>query len=232
MWVFLLTSKLLIRFFRKCVFLGTDIHIIIEVRTTIHNLLFDPPSEGLQPLSEDWYHQLFSLVQRGALPDLSDSFLPQMLVPEWYALVDVTSPSSFEGRPDFDSRSYEMFTVLSGELFSTTSGVGLTRRARGLPSDASEALRQHFMLDYSSGLPMDSSLNSFGAHTASWLTYQDLLEFDWGRKVVCSCDGQQFSLQDLVDNNPFYHSLFSDIKLLSQRFYDPSHVRMVFWFDN
>jgi hypothetical protein len=76
------------------------------------------------------------------------------------------------------------------------------------------------------------------AHSASWLTVEELLAYDYDQKVEdrrvtvngnggCTCDpgsGKQMSLREFLDGTDFFESLDA-IKAAGGE-------RVVFWFDN
>jgi hypothetical protein len=133
------------------------------------------------------------------------------------------------GNP-FCWRSYSMFAFLAGvRNYDRCEPIS---EPRGLPEDLSDEVRQYY-----------EDLECY-AHSASYLTAKELLEFDydktfWNRRVTKkegNCingaalaeegEGKVLTYRQNLDGWFFIH--LEELKTLGE----PEDVRVVFWFDN
>lgn len=132
-----------------------------------------------------------------------------------YEIIDQIKP--------FDNRSYGTFGFLAG--VRNYSDVTPISQPRGIPDDVSPPVKHEH--DGGEG----------DAHSASWLSVEELSNFDYDqlmedRRVMrnnnggCTCDageGQSMSYREFLGEG-----FFKDIEILKES----EATRIVFWFDN
>ena len=114
-----------------------------------------------------------------------------------------------KGEHPFDWRSYSMYGFLAGvRNYSCCDPIA---EPRGIPDDTTDEVRE----DYE-GWGSD-------AHTPSFLTAKELLEFNYDKPVF---KGSEETYRDNLSGMFFIH--LEDLAKLG----NPEDVRIVFWFDN
>lgn len=136
-----------------------------------------------------------------------------------------------KGDSPFDWRSYAMFGFLAGvRNYSCCEPIV---EPRGFPDDACAEVKE----DYDAW--------SCDAHTPSFLTAKELLEFDydktlWNRRISKQIGDRAWTGAGLAEEGEgtietyrefLGDSFFQDLEELS-KLGDPKDVRVVFWFDN
>lgn len=113
-----------------------------------------------------------------------------------------------KGDSPFDWRSYAMFGFLAGVRSHWCDPI---IEPRGFPSDACDEVRENYEGWYGF------------AHTPSFLTAKELLEFNYDKPIF---EGYKETYRDNLSEMFFVH--IEDLSKLG----DPKDVRVVFWFDN
>jgi len=158
---------------------------------------------------------------------------------KWEKVGDVFSLDDFnkkylkknKGENPFNWRSYSMFAFLANvRNYDHCESIS---RPKGLPDDLSEGVKQHY------------EYWKYDAHSASYLTAKELLEFDydktfWNRRVTKQISNNHWSGATLAEEgegviltyrenlgNLFFVHL-NELKELGE----PDDVRIVIWFDN
>ncbi len=125
---------------------------------------------------------------------------------------------AFHNKP-FRTRDYSVFAFLAD--VRNYWGIDCIALPKGLPSDLSPDTKE-FYEEWRSD-----------AHTESYLTLRELLDFDY-QKVVKNKKGEDVTGPHLGPNTfrQFLGpSFIEDLELLS-KLGEPENVRVVFWFDN
>lgn len=115
-----------------------------------------------------------------------------------------------KGDSPFDWRHYSMFGFLAGVRDQTIEPIN---EPRDIPEDVSQEVLTEY--DYWQD----------NAHSASWLSLRELVEFDYDK----NCTGEEYiseSYREMLNDLFFVH--LEDLKALG----DLDDVRVVFWFDN
>lgn len=128
--------------------------------------------------------------------------------------------------PLFMDRDYELFAILAG--VRNRLGVRPISPPRGVPKDSSEATRAAW----------DIARTSPEIHSASWLSLQEFLEFDWDQPLIYSGLREEgirpyvhhfLTYRDAVSDNNFVNRGLAQLQTLVE---NPADLRMVFWFDS
>ena len=137
---------------------------------------------------------------------------------KWEVVKDCVTSSDFrreyykkeKDSSPFGWRNYLTFGFLAGVRYRNIEPIS---EPKGLPDDLSKEV-----LDEYNSLRLD-------AHSASYLTLRELVEFDYDK----SCTGDDYpneTYRDVLNDLFFVH--LEDLKTLG----DLDDVRVVFWFDN
>lgn len=125
-----------------------------------------------------------------------------------------------EQNEPFGWRSYSMFSLL-GNVRNYIGIIPISDN-RGLPSDVSDDIKQQ-------------SIEERGdAHSHSYLTLRELIEYDYDKSYLNEnyINGELITEDDIYNPKDFLGNLFfihlEELKELG----DPDNVRIVFWFDN
>lgn len=142
-------------------------------------------------------------------------YAEQWIDGQWEAL---GWPDAFDGYPrtgPFDWRIYTVFAWLADVRNSFS--IQPISQPRGLPSDISDRVRSEYFED---------------AHSASWLSVRELLDYDYDQplnvdlpRLMPDCDcGKSY-------RNFLGESFHRDLKLLA-KLEELAPTRVVFWFDS
>ncbi|CAM4225477.1 hypothetical protein DEMA109039_11990 [Deinococcus marmoris] len=129
--------------------------------------------------------------------------------------------------PLFMGRDYELFAILAG--VRNHLRVQPISPPRGIPRDAGEAVRAAWA----------TAQKYPEVHTPSWLSLQELLDFDWNQSLIHRVSGDEEALRphseqfltyrDAVSDNNFVNRGLAQLQTLVE---NPADLRMVFWFDS
>ncbi|WP_139997451.1 hypothetical protein [Paenibacillus paridis] len=111
----------------------------------------------------------------------------------------------------WEDRNYLLFAILAD--VRNRYNIHPISLPKGLPDNASPEVKNQ------------SDIENEDAHTRSWLTLKELLEYDWMQKMEDD-NNEMFSLEALVI--PFVNEFIPRLSEIGE----PENVRMVFWFDN
>lgn len=109
----------------------------------------------------------------------------------------------------FVDRNYFLFEFLAG--VRSYIGIKPIVKPRGIPKNASKSTSESYK-----EWGMD-------AHTPSWLTLEELLEFDYEKMINNQRMGQKGSYKEFLG-----HEFFEDLETMKKEGIE----RIVFWFDN
>lgn len=109
----------------------------------------------------------------------------------------------------FQDRNYTVFSFLAG--VRKYDEIQAISPPRGIPKDVSSTAQNSFKR-----LGMD-------AHTPSWLSLEELMAFNYDKKVYAKNDPRQGTYRDFLE-----HYFFSDLEKMKEKGVE----RIVFWFDN
>lgn len=136
-----------------------------------------------------------------------------------------------KGENPFDWRSYSMFAFLAG--VRNYDHCEPLSEPRGLPDDISDEVKQKY------------EYWEYDAHSASFLTAKELLDFDydkkfWNRRVTKQTSPNSWNGASLAEEGEgkvltyrenlgeWFFTHLNELKELGE----PEDVRIVFWFDN
>jgi hypothetical protein len=136
---------------------------------------------------------------------------------KWISLDEwIYDPSIDEERVPYGKRywierNYLLFAILAD--VRNRYNIQPISQPKGLPEDVSPEVKKQ------------SDDENGDAHTRSWLTLKELLEYDWQQKFEDDND-EIFPLEAMVI--PFVSEFIPRLSKIDE----PENVRMVFWFDN
>lgn len=137
------------------------------------------------------------------------------LMTEWISIDEWIHAPYFEGmrvREHFwTDRNYLLFAILADER--NEYNIHPISLPKGLPDDISPEVKNQ------------SDKENDDAHTRSWLTLKELLEYDWQQKIEDD-NNEIFPLEAL--DIPFVYEFIPRLSKIDE----PENVRMIFWFDN
>jgi len=115
----------------------------------------------------------------------------------------------------FLNRNYKMFGILA----DVRNNLGFTPIApgRGLPYDASYWTRAKY------------EKWEADAHSATWMTLQEMLKYDWNEKLTFENPAETITPKDVLKEDPRFELMIEIMKLLARKY---RGVRIVIWFDN
>ena len=152
--------------------------------------------------------------------------------------IKVEEPLFSEGKTTepFEPRNYAVFSFLAD--VRNYSDVECIKSLQGLPVD-SDWLNtlSAYGFDLSSMsekvIPESQRIShkeeiemSADYHSHSWLTLQELIDFDYDQNIFNKSTNSQSTYRDLFGNN-----FFKDIQVLKE-LGNAENVRVIFWFDN
>lgn len=108
-------------------------------------------------------------------------------------------------------RNYLLFAILAN--VRNQYNIQPISQPKGLPKDVSHEVKKQ------------NDEENGDAHTRSWLTLKELLEYDWQQKYEDD-NNEIFPLEAMVI--PFVNEFIPRLSEIDE----PENVRMVFWFDN
>lgn len=109
----------------------------------------------------------------------------------------------------FQDRNYVAFSFFAG--VRNSSEIKPISKPRGIPEDASKTALKSF--------------KKWGddAHTPSWLSLEELMAFNYDKKVFDTTDPRHGTYRDFLEAD-----FFSDLEKMKEKGVE----RIVFWFDN
>lgn len=123
----------------------------------------------------------------------------------------------------YSIRNYDCFAILAGVCDYLDGGCHPIAHPKGLPIDMDPALIAAVERDKDGDCEAHTD---FGDHSFSWLTLQELLDFDWEVVVNDRC-GNDVTYREAASD--FYDRVIPALKSLGG---DPKNVRIVFGFDS
>lgn len=137
------------------------------------------------------------------------------LITEWISIDEWEHNPYFEEtevrKPYWEDRNYLLFAILAD--VRNDYNIDPISLPKGLPEDVSPEVKNQ------------SDKEGEDAHTRSWLTLKELLEYDWQQKFNDD-NNEIFPLKEMVI--PFVDEFIPRLIKLNE----PENIRMVFWFDN
>lgn len=130
-------------------------------------------------------------------------------VDEW--IYDTPSEGMRLSKRYWTDRNYLLFAILAN--VRNRYNIQPISLPKGLPYDVSPELKKQ------------SDEENGDAHTRSWLTLKELLEYDW-QQTMEDDNEEIFPYEELVI--PFVSDFIPRLSKIDE----PENVRMVFWFDN
>lgn len=137
------------------------------------------------------------------------------LITEWISVDEWIYNPYFEVKEVrkryWTDRNYLLFAVLAN--VRNLYNIQPISLPKGLPDDASPEVKNQ------------SDEENGDAHTRSWLTLKELLQYDW-QQTIEDDNEEIFTFEELVI--PFVSDFIPRLSKIDE----PDNVRMVFWFDN
>ncbi len=136
------------------------------------------------------------------------------LMTEWISVDEWINDSYFEimevRKRYWTDRNYLLFAILAN--VRNHYNIQPISLPKGLPDDVSPEVK-------------NQSDEENYAHTRSWLTLKELLEYDW-QQTMADDNEEIFPYEELVI--PFVSDFIPRLSKIDE----PENVRMVFWFDS